>query len=135
VPGAGLAGICGVKSGNAAPLVGGPPGVELHTVVAEPPTGGSGDMVPVVLPVIDVEIVPNGVDDIVVVDNVDVVDGVIAVVPAVMDVETVLGGVDTVGTVMEGGGRGGGVGGGGAGTVELGKSVMNDVAGCADTVR
>jgi hypothetical protein len=37
---------------------------------------------------------------------------------------------------MEGDGRGGGAGGGGgAGTVERGKSDMNDVAGCADSVR
>jgi hypothetical protein len=98
-------------------------------VVAVPPTGGIGDVVPVVLPMIDVGMVPKAVDDIV------VVDGVIAVEPTAMDAETVLGGVDTVGTVMEGGGRGGGVGRGGAGTVELGKSVRNDVAGCTDTVR
>lgn len=129
MPGAGLAGICSVESGNAAPLVGGPPGTELHTVVAVPPTGGIGDVVPVVLPMIDVGMVPKAVDDIV------VIDGVIAVEPTAMDAETVLGGVDTVGTVMEGGGRGGGVGRGGAGTVELGKSVRNDVAGCTDTVR
>ncbi len=129
MPGAGLAGICGVESGNAAPLIGGPPGTELHTVVAVPPTGSIGDVVPVVLPMIDVGMVPKAIDDIV------VVDGVIAVDPTAMDAETVLGGVDTVGTVMEGGGRGGGIGRGGAGTVELGRSVRNDVAGCTDTVR
>jgi hypothetical protein len=32
-PGGGLFGMSGVESGNAAPLVGGPPGVELHTVI------------------------------------------------------------------------------------------------------
>ena len=42
VPGGGVAGIAGVESGKAAPLVGGPPGVELHTVVDELPTGDSG---------------------------------------------------------------------------------------------
>jgi hypothetical protein len=55
-----------------------------------------------------------------------------------IDVETLLGGVDGTGTetaVIEGDGRGGAAGGCGAGTVELGKSVMNDVAGCADSVR
>jgi hypothetical protein len=126
-PGGGLAGISGVDSGRAAPLVGGPPGVELHTAVAEPPTGGGGDMVPVVLPMMNVGMVPNGVDDTA------VVDGVTAVVPPAMLDAT--DGVGAVGTVMEGGARAGGAGGGGAGTVELGKSVMNDVAGCTDTVK
>jgi hypothetical protein len=36
---------------------------------------------------------------------------------------------------MEGGGRGGGEGGGGTGMVEPGKSDVDDVAGCADSVR
>jgi hypothetical protein len=49
VPGGGLAGICGVDSGRAAPLVGGPPGIVLHTVVEELPSGDTGDNVPVVL--------------------------------------------------------------------------------------
>ncbi len=68
--------------------------------------------------------VPSGVNDIA------VVDGVIA--------EIALGIVDgagTVGRVMEGGGRAGTAGGGGAGTVEPKTSVMNEVAGCADSVR
>lgn len=52
-------GISGVESGNAAPLVGGPPGIKLHTVFDELPSGNTGDMVPVVLPRIG--IVPNGV--------------------------------------------------------------------------
>jgi hypothetical protein len=133
VPGGGLAGIAGVDSGKAAPLVGGPPGVELHTVVDELPTGGTGDMVPVMLAPIDVGMVPNGVDDI------SEVDGAIAVVPPAIGVETVLGTVDGVvgtgGTVMDGGGRAGVAGGGGAGMVEPKRSVMNDVAGCADSVR
>jgi hypothetical protein len=58
VPGGALSGISGVESGKAAPLVGGPPGVELHPVVDGLPSGDTGDMVPVVLPRIG--IVPNG---------------------------------------------------------------------------
>jgi hypothetical protein len=59
VPGGGLAGISGVESGRAAPLVGGPPGTELQTVVEELPSGAVGEMVPVVLATIDVGMVPN----------------------------------------------------------------------------
>jgi hypothetical protein len=126
-----LAGICGVESGNAAPLVGGPPGVELHTVVDELPSGDTGDMVPVALPTIGVAMVPNAVAGII------AVDGVIVVVLPAIDVETVLGsvdGVDTDGAVMDGGGRVGTAGGGGAGTVVPGNVDKNDVAGCADSV-
>jgi hypothetical protein len=74
-------------------------------------------MVPVVLPAMDVGMVPNGVDDIA------VADGVIAVEPRAIDVDTVPGTVDgagTVGIVMEGGGGAGTAGGGGAGMVEPG---------------
>ncbi len=49
VPGGGLVEISGVESGKAAPLVGGPPGVEQQTMVDELPTGDTGDMIPVVL--------------------------------------------------------------------------------------
>jgi len=125
VPGEGLLGTSGVESGKAAPLAGGPPGVELHTVVDELPSGDAGDMVPVVLPMIAVGIVPNGVAGI-----------IVAVLPAT-DVETVLGTVDGVGTgaaVMAGGGGTGIAGGGGAGTVVPGIVDRNDVAGCADSV-
>jgi hypothetical protein len=59
VPGAGLAGISGVESGNAAPLVDGPPGAELQTMFEGLPSGAVGEMVPVVLATIDVGIVPN----------------------------------------------------------------------------
>ena len=134
VPGGGFAGIAGVESGKAAPLVGGPPGVELHTVVDELPTGDTGDMVPVVLPTIGVGMVPNGVDDIVAVDSVVVVDGVIVAVLPAMDGETVLGTVDGVGTgvaVVEGGGAA--IADDATGTVEPGKSDINDEAGCADS--
>jgi hypothetical protein len=55
----------------------------------------------------------------------------------IMDVETGLSTVDDGGTgtaVMDGDGRGGTAGGCGAGMVVPGKSDMNDVAGCADSV-
>src|SRR6266852_6070469 len=114
VPGGGIVEISGVESGKAAPLVGGPPGVELHTVVDELPSGDTGDVVPVVLPAIDVGMVPNGVAGIIALDDI-VVDGAIVVVLPAMDVGTVLGAVDSVGTgvtVMEGEGRAGTAGGG-----------------------
>jgi len=134
VPGGGFAGIAGVESGKAAPLVGGPPGAELHTVVDELPTGDTGDMVPVVLPTIGGGMVPNGVDDIVAVDDSVVVDGdIVAVLPA-MDAATVPGVVDGVGTgvaVVEGGGAA--IADDATGTVEPGKSDINDEAGCADS--
>jgi hypothetical protein len=122
VPGGGLLGIWGVESGKAAPLVGGPPGVELHTVVDELPSGDTGAMVPILLPTIGI---PNTVDGV-----------IVAVLPA-MDVEAVLGTVDSIGTgaaVMEGAGSAGTAGGGGAGAVEPGNVDKNDVAGCADSV-
>jgi hypothetical protein len=134
VPSGGLAGICGVESGKAAPLVGGPPGVELHTVVDELPTGDTGDMVPIVLPTIGVGMVPNGVDDIVAVDDIVVVDGVIVAVLPAVDVETVLGTVDGVGTgIAVVGGGGAAIADDDTGTVEPGKSDIKDVAGCADS--
>jgi hypothetical protein len=81
-------------------LVGGPPGEELHMVVDELPTGGTGGIVPVVLATIDVGMAPKAADDIV------VVDGVIAFVPRAMDVvETLRDALDRIGTggaVMEG---------------------------------
>ena len=115
MPGGGLLGISGVESGKAAPLVGGPPGVELHTVVDGLPSGDTGDMVPVVLPTtIGEGMVPNGAAYIVAVDDIVVVDGIIVAVLPAMYVETVPG---TVGAVMEGWGRGGTAGGCGAGMV------------------
>jgi hypothetical protein len=103
-------------SGKAAPLVGGPPGIELHTVVEGLPIGGVGATFPVVVVTIGVGMVPNGAA------------GVIAIGDIVV--------VDEVGTaaVMEGDDRGGIAGGCGAGIVEPGKSDMNDEAGCADSV-
>ena len=82
MPGGGLLGTAGVVSGKAAALVGGPPGVELHTVLTELPSGDTGDMVPVVLPTIGVAMVPNGVADIIALDGIVVVDDVIAAVRA-----------------------------------------------------
>jgi hypothetical protein len=117
VPGAGLARICGVVSGKAAPLVGGPPGVELHTVVDAPPSGEAGDMVPVALPTLGVGMVPSGVAGIIPVDDIIVADGV---------------GIGVA--VMEGGGRAGIAGVSGTGTVEPGIVDRNDVAGCADSI-
>jgi hypothetical protein len=137
VPSGGFAGICGVESGKAAPLLGGPPGIELHTVVEGLPSGLAGETFPVVVMAIGVEIVPNGDAGVIAVGDIVAADDVIVAVVPGMDVETVLGTVDDAGTgiaVMKGDGRGGTAGGGGAGTVEPGKSVMNEVAGCADSV-
>ncbi len=137
MPGGGLLGTWGVESGKAAPLVGGPPGVELHTVVDELPSGDTGDVVPVVLPAISVGMVPNGAAGTIAVDDIVVVDGVIVALLPAMDAGTVLDAVDSVGTgvtVMEGEGRAGTAGGGGAGTVVPGNVDMNDEPGCADSV-
>ena len=60
MPSGGLAGICDVESGNVAPLVGGPPGIGLHTEVDETPSGVIRDMVPVVLPTNGMEMVAPG---------------------------------------------------------------------------
>jgi hypothetical protein len=117
-------------------LVGGPPGIELHTVVDELPSGDTGTMLPVPLPTIGAEIVPKAVVGIVVVDDSVVVDCVAVGVMTAMDVEIVPGMVDGVGTgvaVMEGRGGAGVAGSGGAGTVEPGMVDMNDVAGCAES--
>jgi hypothetical protein len=118
VPGRGLLGTSGVESGKAAPLVGGPPGIVLHTVVDGLPSGGVGEMFPVVVMTIGEGMVPN-VGGIIAVGDVIAVDAVMAVVPG-MGVETVPNTVDDVGTgigVMEGDGRGGSGGGCGAGMV------------------
>src|SRR2546421_517622 len=61
-----------------------------------------------------------------------------AIVPGGRDAETVLCTVAGTGTgigVREGEGKAGAAGGGGSGRFEPAKSVMNDVAGCADSVR
>ena len=100
VPGGRLLGMSGVESGKAAPLVGGPPGVELHTVVDELPSGDTGDMVPVALPTIVVGMVPKGFDgivvgSIVVEEEFDVVGGaaetvgIVPVAPPTADMEVI----------------------------------------------
>jgi hypothetical protein len=87
-------------------------------VVGELPSGGVGEMFPVVVMTIGEGMVPNA-GGIIAVGDIIVVDGVTAVVPG-MGVETVPNTVDDVGTsigVMEGDGRGGSGGGCGAGMV------------------
>ena len=109
--------------------------MEVHTVAGGLPSGVVGAMFPVVVGTIGVGIVPSG--DPGVIGDIVAAGDVIADVVLGMDVETVLDTVNDAGTgiaVMEGDGRGGTAGGGGAGMVEPGKSVMNDVAGCADSV-
>jgi hypothetical protein len=59
VPSGGFTGISGVESGNAAPLVSGPPGTELHTVIEGLPSGVGGGMFPVVVMTIGAGMVPN----------------------------------------------------------------------------
>ena len=135
VPSGGLAGICGVDSGKAAPLVGGPPGVELHTVVEGLPSGDAGDTVPVVLATIGVGMVPKGVPDIIAAGDAVMVDGVIVAVLPTMDVETVPGTADgaATGAETEGADSADVAAIEGAGMVEPGIVDRNDVAGCADS--
>jgi hypothetical protein len=130
VPGGGFAGMSGVESGNAAPLVGGPPGVELHTTVDEVPSGTVGEVVPVVLATIGVGMVPNTA-------GVVAVDGIVVnvVVPPAMDSGTVLGGGVMTITGAEdvaGGGGAATANVGGIGIVEPGIVDRKDVAGWAD---
>ncbi|MGZ3296570.1 MAG: hypothetical protein ACXU9D_25295, partial [Xanthobacteraceae bacterium] len=136
VPSGGLAGTCGVDSGKAAPLVGGPPGVELHTVVEGLPRGDTGEMVPVVLATTGVGMVPSGVPDIIAVDDGVVVDGVIVVVLPTMDAATVPGTAAgaAAGAATEGAANSADVAAIDAtGMVEPGIVDRNDVAGCADS--
>jgi hypothetical protein len=94
--------------------------MELHTTVDELPSGVVGEMFPVVVMPVGAGMAPNDTGGV------------------IMDVETVFGTVDGAGTgiaAMTGDGRGGGAGGCGAGMVEPGKSDVDDVAGCADSVR
>jgi len=135
VPGGGAAGICGVESGKAAPLAGGPPGVELQMTVDGLPSGVEGEMLPVVVGTIGVGMVPNDepgiIDDIVVAD-----DAGAAGLPGI-GVATAPSTIDEVGTgtaVREGDGGGGTAGGGGAGMVESAKTLVADVSGCWENV-
>jgi hypothetical protein len=118
-----------VESGKAAPLVGGPPGRELHTVVEGLPGGAVGGMFPIVVMTIGAGMVPNGAAGV------------------IIDVETGLITVDDCGTgiaVMEGDGRaciasGCGVGAGIANTDVVGPTMIvlvevAEFAGTADVV-
>jgi hypothetical protein len=106
-------------------------------MVEELPSGVV-EMFPVVVMPIGVGMVPNAAVGIIALGDIVVVDGVIVAAVPGRDGETVLRTVDDAGTgigAMEGDGRGGGVGGCGTGMVEPGKSDVDDVAGCADSVR
>jgi hypothetical protein len=92
VPGGVSFGISGVDSGKTVPVIGGPPGSELHTAVGWLPTGGAGATVPVELTPIGVRMVPNGVAGIIVVDAGIVaaeVGVVVAVAPPIADMEVI----------------------------------------------
>jgi hypothetical protein len=130
VPGGGLLGTSGVESGKAAPLVGGPPGIVLHTVVDGLPSEDTGDTVPVVLPTNGVGIVPNAIPGIIVVEGI-----IVAVLPTI-DVEAVVGTIDGVGVdvaVAAGAAAAAAVADDATGIVVPKKSVANDVAGVADS--
>jgi hypothetical protein len=95
-------------------------------------------MFPVVVVTIGVGMVPNAAAGIMVLGDIVVVDRVIVAAVPGRDVATGLSTVDGAGTgiaAIEGDGRGGGAGGCGTGMVEPGKSDVDDVAGCADSVR
>jgi hypothetical protein len=135
VPGGGPAGICGVESGKAAPLLDGPPGIELHVVAEELPSGFIGAMFPVVVTRIGGK-VPNGEAEVIAAAGV-IVDDIAVVAAPGIDAEIVLGTVDNVGAgtaVKEGDGSGGTAGGWGNGMVEPGKTLADEVSGCWENV-
>jgi hypothetical protein len=102
------------------------------------PSGDVGEMFPVVVVTNGVGMVPSAAVGIIAVGDIVVVDGVIVAAVPGRDVETGLSTVDGAGTgvgAMEGDGRGGGADGCGTGMVDPGKSDVDDVAGCADSVR
>ncbi|MGA7809734.1 MAG: hypothetical protein WCB02_34570 [Bradyrhizobium sp.] len=72
-------------------MVDGPPGVELHTVVDELPSGDTAGMVPVALPTIGVGMVPKGVADVIAVADIGAVDGA--------GTDDIVGAVETAGVV------------------------------------
>jgi hypothetical protein len=136
VPGGGLAGISGVESGNAAPLVGGPPGAELHTTVEGTPSGAVGETVPVVVATIDVGMVPNAAAPGISAFGDIVVGGAPAGVKVLSTVGVDGGGIavgvaagEFAGSVSAGAAR---ANVGGTGIVVPGTVDMKDVAGCAD---
>jgi hypothetical protein len=106
--------------------------------VLEELPSGVVEMFPVVVVTTGVGIVPNATVGIIAVGDIVGADGVIVAAVPGRDVGTMLSTVDGAGTgiaAMEGDGRGGGAGGCGTGMVEPGKSDVDDVAGCADSVR
>jgi hypothetical protein len=111
-------------------LVGGPPGVELHTVLEELPSGAVGEMFPIVVMAIGVGMDPSAAVGAIAAGG--IVGASAVVVAPGMKVEGVLITISGAGTgtgAKDGDGNGGTVGGGGAGMVEPGRSLMNDVAG------
>jgi hypothetical protein len=109
-----------------------------HTVVEGLPSGVVGEMFPIVVMTTGVAMVPNAAAGAIAAGNIAGADAVIVAAVPGMDVGAVLMTVDGAGTgaaVMESDGRGGSAGGCGAGMVVPGKSVMNELAGCADSVK
>ena len=114
-------------------MVGGPPGMELHTVVEKLPSGAVGEMFPIVVMTIGVGMVPNAAAGAIAVGDMDGADAVVVTVVLGIDVERALMTVDCDGrgaAVVEGDGRGGSAGGCGAGMFVPGITVMADVSGC-----
>jgi hypothetical protein len=133
VPGAGVFGISGVESGNDALLAARLVSVELHAMVAEPPTGGfSGDMVPVVLPKIGEGIVPRAVAGVIASGDIVVVDAIVAAVVPCTGMEA--GPIAGDGTGIMAGDASADAADDGDGTAEFGYKVMNDAAGCVENV-
>ena len=121
MPGAGVLGISGVESGNDALLAARLASVELHAMVAEPPSGGfSGNMVPVVLPRIGEGMVPMAVAGVFASDDIAVETGP---VPG-----------DGAGTGIVVGDAVADTADDGADTAEFGYRVMNDAAGCLENI-
>jgi hypothetical protein len=106
-------------------------------MVEGPPSGVVGETFPVVVMTIGVGMVPNDAAGVIEVGDMVVDDDVMVVVVPGLDAETALHTVDGVGTgtgIMEGDGRAGNVGGCGAGMVERGKTLVDDVSGCWENV-
>jgi hypothetical protein len=99
-------------------------------VVEELPSGGAGEMFPIAVMTTGVGMAPRGAAGVTAIGDIVVVNAVIVAV-VLMTVD----GAGTAVAIIEGDGRGGSAGGCGAGMVEPGKSLMNDVAGCAYSVR
>jgi hypothetical protein len=114
VPGGGALGICGVSSGNAAPLIDAAAGVEVHAPgAAELPTGVVGERVPVALTAAEMEVggAPNGsgaaavavAAGAAIVPSAEEVDGVVGVaVTAIEDAVVVCAGDETQVTLVPG---------------------------------